>query len=111
MAALRREDRLDVRLAAAIYRRVVERSCTPLMGSESSLQSPSGAHERVPRLWGICLVAGGGLFHGGIERQDDTDGPAAMRQDVGGSRFPYVPHDARRVRLELAYADHLARSA
>ena len=77
--------------------------------TETTFKATSGAHERVP---GRCGFSSVGLLRavvGWVERQNHSDGPAAVREDVGRPRVPYLTHDTRRMRLQFSNADDLSR--
>src|SRR5262245_1459045 len=71
---------------------------------EPALEPPACAQECCPRFVAVGVVRSRrGLVR--IDRQDDRSGVAAVRHDVGRPRFPNLPDDPRRVRLELPDTD------
>lgn len=73
--------------------------------TKSPLETPAGAHEIVPCGTGVFARRGGVLRR--LEGKNHADGPATMRQDVRGSRFSHMTHDAGGMSLQFADSDDL----
>lgn len=77
--------------------------------TKSPLEPSSGAHESVPG--GSSVFGRRRTVVSGLERKNHSDGSAAMRQDVRGSRLSHVTEDTSGMSLQLADADDLFRGS
>lgn len=73
--------------------------------TETTFQATSDAHERVPGHCGICSFGLLRAVVAWVERQNHSDGPAAVREGVGRPRVPHLTHDTRRMRLQFSNAN------